>query len=252
MRLIKLYFTVDYQPSARNHVVFLPEVDMSYEAIYSDPAKKPLHLQNAEYQSFTQPIEGIHVPNSATADYPLAGNLCVPHRANTEATTSTIAQRPRKRSHVLNDHELLVSLHQKQDKHHEWLKRQMQSLLVDVNHIRNLATKNSFVAHETSRRSWKRLTLLCSEDDLHEDGFTEGFKFDSRPPQNASWRRTPSIEDSEYSSSAATVVARVVDEEDDATSPTMASLHLDTAPGPSAPPNSNVDPAPPSAPSGNE
>lgn len=93
MHLIKLHSIVDYQPSARNHVVFLPDVDMSYEAIYSDPTKKPLHLQNGEYQSFTQPIEGIHIPNSATLDYPLAGNLCMPHRANTEATAGTITQR---------------------------------------------------------------------------------------------------------------------------------------------------------------
>ena len=122
----------------------------------------------------------------------------VPHRANIEATNSTIAQRPRKHSRVLNDRELLVALHQKQDKHHDWLKHQMQSIMVDANHIRNLATKNSFVAHEACRRSWKSLTLLCPEEDLREDGFTEGFKFASRPPRNASWRRTPSIEDSEY------------------------------------------------------
>ena len=123
---------------------------------------------------------------------------------------------------------------------------------MDVNRICNLATKNTFVAHEACRRSCKSLTLLCSEDDLRADGFTEHFKFDSRPPQNASWHRTPSIEDSGHSSSAPTVVAIVVDEEDDATSPTMASLHLDTAPGPSAPPNSNVDPAPSSTPDANE
>ena len=176
----------------------------------------------------------------------------MPHRAKTEPTDSTIAQRPQKRSRVLNDRELLVALHQKQDKHHDWLKRQMQSILVDVNRIQNLATKNSFVAHEACRQSWKSLTLLCPEADLREDGFTEDFKFDSRPPQNASWRRTPSIEDSEQSSLATTVVARVVDEEDDATSLTMTSPHLDTAPGPSAPPNSNVDPAPSSTPDGNE
>ena len=145
-----------------------------------------------------------------------------------------------------------MALHQKQDKHHDWLKRQMQSLLVDVNCIRNLATKNAFVAHESCRWSWKSLTLLSSEDDLREDGFTERFKFDSTPPQNVVLHRTPSIEDSEYSSSAATIVARVVDEEDDDTSPTMTSPHLDTAPGPSAPPNSNFDPAPSSTPDGNE
>ena len=40
----------------------------------------------------------------------------LPHRANTEATASTIAQRPWKHSHVLNDRELLVALHHKQDK----------------------------------------------------------------------------------------------------------------------------------------
>ena len=83
--------------------------------------------------------------------------------------------------------------------------------------------------------------MLCPEEDLHEDGFTENFKFDSRPPQSTSWHPTPSIEDFEYSSSAATVFARVVDEEDDTTSPTIASLHHDFTSGLSAPPNSNVN-----------
>ena len=90
-RLIKLHSSVDYQPSARNHLVFLPEVDLSVEAIYPEPAKEPLYLHNVDRQSFTQPIEGIHVPNAATPAYPLAGNMRVPHRANTEATDSTIA-----------------------------------------------------------------------------------------------------------------------------------------------------------------
>ena len=113
MRLIKLHSTIDYQPSAHNHIVFLPEVDLSIEAIYPEPAKQPLYLHNVDHQSFTQQIEGIHVPNAATPSYPLAGNMRVPHCANTEATDSTISQRPRKRSRVLNDRELLVALHQK-------------------------------------------------------------------------------------------------------------------------------------------
>ena len=92
----------------------------------------------------------------------------------------------------------------------------MQSLLVDVNRIRNLATKNAFVTHETCRRSWKSLTLLSAEADLQDDGFTERCKFDSTPPRNAHLRRTPSLEDSDYSSLAATVNARVIDDQDDA------------------------------------
>ena len=128
----------------------------------------------------------------------------------------------------------------------------MQSLLVDVNRIRNLATKNAFVAHETCRRTWKGLTMMCSEDDLQEDGFTERFKFDSTPPRRAVLRRTPSLEDSEFSSSVATVNARVIEDEDDATSPPPHSAHFDSAPSSSAPPNITNDPAPSSTPTGNE
>ena len=117
----------------------------------------------------------------------------------------------------------------------------MHSLLVDVNRIRNLATKNAFVAHETCRRTWKGLMLMCSEDDLQEDGFSEHFKFDSTPPRRAVLRRTPSLEDSEFSSSAATVNARVIEDEDDATSPPPPSARFDTAPSSSAPPNTTDD-----------
>ena len=145
-----------------------------------------------------------------------------------------------------------MALHQKQDKHNFWLKRQMQSLLVDVNRIRNLATKNAFVTHETRRRSWKSLTLLSAEADMQDDGFTERFKFDSTPPRNAHLRRTPSLEDSDYSSSAATVNAKVIDDEDDATSPPPTFARIDTAPSSSALPNDNDNPAASPTPHGNE
>ena len=118
----------------------------------------------------------------------------------------------------------------------------MQSLLVDVNRICNLATKNAFVTHETCRTSWKSLTLLSAEVDLQDDGFAERFKFDSTPPWNVVLRRTKSLEDSDYSSSAATVNAEVIDDEDDATSPPPTSARIDTAPSTSAPPNNNDNP----------
>ena len=173
--------------------------------------------------------------------YPLAGTTRAPHPASTEATDSTTALRPKKRTRVLNDRELLVALHQKQDRHHDWLKRQLKSLLVDVNRIRNLATKNAFVAHETSLRTWKELTLMCSKDDLQEDGFTERFKFDSTPPRRAVLRRTPSLEDSEFSSARS-----------DATSPPPPSACFNSAPSSSAPQNTTNDPATSPTPHGNE
>ena len=120
----------------------------------------------------------------------------------------------------------------------------MQSLLMDINRIRNLAIKNAFVTHETSRRAWKSLTLLSAEADLQDDGFTERYKFDTTPPRNVVLRRTPSLEDSDYSSSTAMVNARVLDDADDATSPPPTSTRVHTAPSSSAPPNLNDDPAP--------
>ena len=77
---------------------------------------------------------------------------------------------------------------------------------------------------------------MCAEEDLQDDGFLERFKFDSTLPRNVVLRRTPSLEDSEYSSSAATVNARVIDDQDDATSPSP--TRIDTAPSSSAPPTS--------------
>ena len=235
MRLIKLHSAISYQPSARNHRIFLPDVDIPTEAIYPEPAKQPISLQNAEHQSFMQNFEGVEAISRV---YPLAGTTRAP--ASTEATYSTNAPRPKKHARVLTDRELLVALHQKQHRHHDWLKRQMMSLLVDVNRLRNLATKNAFVTHETCRRTWKGLSMICTAGELEEDGFTERFKFDTTPPRRVVMHNTPSLEDSEFSSSAATVTARIIDEDDDATSPPPAS-----APQRSAPPNNSIDPAAP-------
>ena len=85
-----------------------------------------------------------------------------------------------------------------------------------------------------------------------DDGFTERFKFDSTPPRNAVLRRTPSLEDSDYSSFAATVNANVIDDEDDATSPPPTSACIDIALSSSAPPNNTDDVAASPTPHGNK
>ena len=96
---------------------------MSHESIYPVPAKEPIREDYAAFQSFSAPLEAIHVPNPATTTGPLAGQLRLSHHANTDAIAITVPQRPQKRIRILNDRELLVSLHQKQDRHHDWMKR---------------------------------------------------------------------------------------------------------------------------------
>lgn len=49
MRLIKHRSSINYQSSMCNHVVFLPKVDMSHEAIYPEPAKEPLREDYAAF-----------------------------------------------------------------------------------------------------------------------------------------------------------------------------------------------------------
>ena len=89
-------------------------------------------------------------------------------------------------------------------------------------------------------------------DPAQDDGFTKRFKFDSTPPRNDVLRRIPSLEDFDYSSSAATVNANVIDDEDDATSPPPTSARINTAPSSSALPNNTDDLAASPTPHGNE
>ena len=81
-------------------------MDTSNEAIYLEPAKQPISLQNAEHQSFTQNVEGVEAISRV---YPLAGTTRAPHPSSTEATDSATASRPKKRTRVLNDRQLLVA-----------------------------------------------------------------------------------------------------------------------------------------------
>ena len=92
MRLIKLHSDISYQPSARNHRIFLPDVDISTEAIYPESAKEPLSLQNAEHQSFSQNIEGVE---AVTWVYPLASTTRAPHLRLLKPLIVQLLQDPR-------------------------------------------------------------------------------------------------------------------------------------------------------------
>ena len=77
--------------------------------------------------------------------------------------------------------------------------------------------------------------MLAPEDELREDGFHPRYIFGAPPPNAEKWRKTPSLEDSDYSSSAPSVNVRLADEADDATSLPPSTRRRGTAPGSSAP-----------------
>src|SRR3990170_40208 len=79
------------------------------------------------------------------------------------------------------------------------------------------------------------------EAELSADGYHARYPFDSTPPTNvATWRAMPSIESSDYSSSALSALPHIPADED-VTSPANPTMRQDTASGPAAPPNSSVD-----------
>ena len=93
--------------------------------------------------------------------------------------------------------------------------------------------------------SWKTLTMLAPADDLREDGFKQCYKFGAPPPSAEQWRQTPSLEDSDYSSSAPSVNVRLADIADDATSLPPSTRRRGTTPSSSTP--APQDPAAPSS-----
>ena len=54
---------------------------------------------------------------------------------------------------VMTDHELLLSLHQKVDRNHKWVKRQFGSILQNMTITQNSVKKNHYYLHEVFDRT---------------------------------------------------------------------------------------------------
>ena len=68
---------------------------------------------------------------------------------------------------VMTDRELLLSLHQKVDHNHKWVKRQFGSILHNMTATYNSVKKNHYYLHEVFDRTWAVLSHLYGEDDLN-------------------------------------------------------------------------------------
>ena len=81
----------------------------------------------------------------------------------------------------MTDRELLLSLHQKVDSNHKWVKRQFGSILQNMTMMQNTVKKNHYYLHEVFDRTWAILSHLYSEEDLKQMGFKQDFDW-SQPP----------------------------------------------------------------------
>ena len=76
---------------------------------------------------------------------------------------------------VMTDRELLLSLHQKVDRNHKWVKRQFGSLLHNMTATHNAVKKNHYYLHQVFGRTWAILSHLYGEEDLKKMGLKEDF-----------------------------------------------------------------------------
>ena len=129
------------------------------------------------------------------------------------------------------DRELLLSLHQKVDRNHKWVKRQFGSILHNMTTTHNAVKKNHFYLHEAFGRTWAILSHLYREEDLKQMGLKEDFDWSAPPPKKYKKVKVPSLVASSYSSS------REIDEHEDLD---------DTAAGPTTTNDPNNADAPPS------
>ena len=74
---------------------------------------------------------------------------------------------------MTTDRELLLSLHQKVDRNHKWVKRQFGSILHNMTATHNAVKKNHYYLHETLNRTWAVLSHIYGEEDLRKMGLKE-------------------------------------------------------------------------------
>ena len=101
----------------------------------------------------------------------------------------------------MTDRELLLSLHQKVDRNHKWVKRQFGSILQNMTITQNSVKKNHYYMHEVFDRTWVVMSHLYGEEDPKQMGFKQDFDWSQPPSKKFKKVKVPHLVASCYSSS---------------------------------------------------
>ena len=133
---------------------------------------------------------------------------------------------------VMTDRELLLSLHQKVDRNHKWVKRQFGSILHNVTDTHNAVKKNHYYLHEILNRTWAVLSQVYSEEDLKTMGLTDDPDWAAPPLKKYKKVKVPSLVASSYSSSRDTDEHEDLDDTAAGPTPTNDPNNADTPSSP--------------------
>jgi hypothetical protein len=220
MKFIRSRSSLPFKADFQNHFSFMPPIEVLKSSISSVKGKGKAIIDEG-----TRPLDGQF---RKAASYSTNDDS-----ATQDSTAKASAQNPQDTApRVMTDRELLISLHQKVDRNHKWVKRQFGSLLRDMTVTHNSVRKNHYYLHEVFDRTWAILSHLKTPEELKEMEFQQDFDW-SIPPRKK-WRKVqvPQLVTSSFSSS------READEAEDID---------DTAAGPAStndPDNADAPPPP--------
>jgi hypothetical protein len=102
---------------------------------------------------------------------------------------------------VMTDRELLISLHQKIDKNHEWTRRQLAAIHANMTVTHNAARKNHYYAHEIFDMTWAILSHLKTDEELVVMEFLQDFDWSIPPKKKFKKAQVPPLVPSSVSPS---------------------------------------------------
>ena len=105
MKLIRATTGINYHPDCPNHHAYLPPVKVLQHTLASNDKGKGLFYEEV-------------LPTNS-----LGGNIRHPQSRTTNKTRTHASTDETTKARVMTDRELMISLHQKVDRNHDWAKR---------------------------------------------------------------------------------------------------------------------------------
>ncbi|KAI4977203.1 hypothetical protein ZWY2020_051102 [Hordeum vulgare] len=172
MRFIRCRSGINYHADFNNHLGNMP----------------PLRVNKKTFE----PVEG-------KGSRPLDGQFREPDAYSSWDDTETHPPSP-VAPRVMNTRELLLSLHQKVDRNHKWVKRQFGAIVKTINETQNAVKLNHHYLHEVFDRTWATLAHLKSRAELEELEFMQDFHWSWPPKKKFRTTPVPDLEDNSFSS----------------------------------------------------
>jgi hypothetical protein len=154
MRFIRSRTSIDYEADKQNHLSFVPPMEVLQSTISSVPGK----CKSVVVEGVRSLTGQIHQPVASQTTDDSAS-----HGTNAHASEQIPkAEAPR----MMTNRELLISLHQKVDRNHDWVKCQLASIVEGMTVAHNTVHKNTYYSHEIYRRTWAILSTMKTEEEL--------------------------------------------------------------------------------------